>query len=51
MQALEIDPSNAKAMFRRGLVHQGRLQGMLDREETGEFWDPDRAAKAMLDAK
>lgn len=43
-QALEIDEENSKAIFRRGLSYQGVLQDMLDREDDGEFWDPDRAA-------
>lgn len=52
-KAVELDPTNPKALYRRGLVWLGKLNKMLAKEDAGEFWDPERgmplAAKARLD--
>lgn len=46
MQALEIDPNNAKGLYRRALVHMALMEREMAKEGKA-FWDLDRT-KAIV---
>lgn len=50
-EALRIQPSNPKGLYRRGLVYIGMIRKDLEKEGTDELWDLDVAEKRAQDAK
>lgn len=50
-EALQIDPTNAKGLYRRGLVLVQLVKQDMEKEGTGQLWDLDQAEKRAEDAK
>lgn len=50
-EALLIDPTSAKGMYRRGIVLTRLVEADLAKEEAGESWDLDKAEKRAADAR
>lgn len=50
-EALLIDPTSAKGMYRRGVVLARLVKVELEREDRGESWDLDKAEKRAAQAR
>jgi hypothetical protein len=50
-KAIELEPMNAKAHFRRHLVFYGKLRIEMEKEERKEFWVLEKAEKFLREAE
>lgn len=50
-EALRIDPTNTKGLYRRGVVLTRVIKREMAKEEHGEVWDLDKADKRAADAR
>lgn len=50
-EALRIDSSNPKGLYRRAVVLIGIIRADMAKQDTGELWDLDLAEKRVEDAK
>jgi hypothetical protein len=50
-KALDLDPTNTKALFRRAQAHTARLAHELDKQDRGEFWVLEKAWAMLKEAR